>query len=108
MGRIGWLRLPLFGLIAFLYIPIIVLAGMSFNASKLPFMWGGFSTKWYFKLLHDDVVLAGLRNTLFVAVVATFFATVLGTLLAIGITRYSKSAWLESLALSPAIVPVRS
>ena len=33
--------------IAFLYLPILVLIGYSFNASPLVSVWGGFSTKWY-------------------------------------------------------------
>lgn len=105
MKQLGWLRLPLFGVLVFLYLPIAVLAVMSLNASDLPFVWKGFSTKWYTSLINNEMVLDGLKNTLIVAVVTTLVATTLGTLLAIGITRYNKSAWLESLALSPAIIP---
>ena len=105
MKNIGWLRVPLFGLLAFLYLPILVLAVMSFNSSELPFVWEGFTFDWYSVLLQNTAVLEGLRNTMIVAVASTIGATTLGTLLAIGISRYSKSAWLESLALSPAIVP---
>ena len=105
MKRLGWLRLALAGVLLFLYLPIIVLIVMSFNQSKLPFVWGGFSTKWYGVLAANADVMGGLRNTLLVAIVATVLSTVLGTLLAIGITRYNKSAAVESLALAPAIVP---
>ena len=105
MKSLGWLRLPLFGVLVFLYLPIAVLAVMSLNTSDLPFVWKGISTKWYISLLSNEMVLEGLKNTLLVAVVTTLVATTLGTLLAIGITRYNKSAWLESLALSPAIIP---
>ena len=105
MKRLGWLRLPLAGVLVFLYLPIAVLAVMSVNASKLPFIWKGFSTHWYADLLQNQLVLDGLRSTVTVAVVATTVSTVLGTLLAIGVTRYNSSALLESLALSPAIIP---
>ncbi len=104
-NTLGWLRVPLFGVLFFLYLPITVLVFMSFNKSKMPFIWTGFSTKWYFALLHNSAVLAGLKNTLIVAFVTTFLAVILGTLLAIGITRYQRSSILESLALAPAIVP---
>ena len=105
MKRLGWLRLPLAGVLVFLYLPIAVLAVMSVNASKLPFIWKGFSTHWYTDLLQNQLVLDGLRSTITVAVIATTVSTVLGTLLAIGVTRYNSSAFLESLALSPAIIP---
>ena len=39
--------------IAVLYIPILVLIGYSFNASELVNVWGGFSTTWYWELLHN-------------------------------------------------------
>ena len=39
--------------IAFLYVPILVLIGYSFNASALGSVWGGFSTHWYSALLED-------------------------------------------------------
>lgn len=105
MKQLGWLRFVLFGAIVFLYTPIAVLAVMSFNSSELPFVWKGLSAEWYLSLSSNELVLEGLKNTLLVAVTTTLVATTLGTLLAIGITRYNKSAWLESLALSPAIIP---
>ncbi len=42
-----WLRAHLALAYAFLYVPILVLVGLSFNRSGLPTSWGGFSTKWY-------------------------------------------------------------
>jgi len=78
---------------------------MSFNASKLPFSWAGFSTKWYGELLHDEAIRQGLVNTLIVAFGATILATILGTLLAIGLSRFTRSAMLEAYALAPAIIP---
>jgi spermidine/putrescine transport system permease protein len=50
-------------------------------------------------------VREGLINTLIVAIGATIVATVLGTLLAIGIARYVRSAIVEAYSLAPAIIP---
>jgi putrescine transport system permease protein len=33
--------------LCFLYAPILVLIGYSFNASPLVTVWGGFSSRWY-------------------------------------------------------------
>ncbi len=105
MHKIGWLRVPLYGTLLFLYIPIAVLVFMSFNKSKLPFTWTGFSTKWYVELIHSPEVIVGFKNTLIVALITTLLSVILGTLLAIGITRYVRSSAVEALAFSPAIVP---
>ncbi len=105
MRSIGWLRLPLWFTYLFLYLPISVLVVMSFNASKIPFVWTGFSTRWYGELAQNELVREGLINTLIVAIGATILATVLGTLLAIGIARYVRSAIVEAYSLAPAIIP---
>ncbi len=105
MRSLGWLRVPLALTYGFLYIPIVVVVIMSFNASKMPFTWAGFSLRWYSSLLQDAAIRQGFINTIIVAVGATILATVLGTLLAIGLARYTRSALLEAYALTPAIVP---
>jgi spermidine/putrescine transport system permease protein len=98
-------RLVLVGTLLFLYLPIAVLVALSFNSSRQPFTWGGFSTRWYTSLLANEDVLLGLRNTLVVAVGATLLSTVLGTLLAVGLARRRRSAALAGLALTPAVLP---
>lgn len=105
MGSVGKLKWLLLAIFLFLYTPILVLIVMSFNSSKIPFQWQGFSTKWYGELFNNQLVLEGLRNTLIVGISTTILSTVLGVLLAIGITRYAKSSILEAVALAPAIVP---
>jgi spermidine/putrescine transport system permease protein len=102
---LGWLRLPMAVTYLFLYLPILVLVVMSFNASKQPFTWSGFSLRWYAELAGNDEVLTGLVNTLIVAVGATVLSTVLGTLLAVGLARYSRSSLLDAYAVVPAVLP---
>lgn len=102
LGKLGWV---LGGVFAFLYIPIFVVIVMSFNSSRIPFVWEGFSTRWYSQLIANQDVLEGLRNSLFVGVATMVLSTVLGIMLAIGITRYSRSTTVQAIALAPAIVP---
>ena len=90
---------------AFLFTPILVLVGLSFNRSGLPTSWGGFSTKWYGELARNDEIREGLRNTLFVAVIATLLAVVIGTLLAVGMQRYVRSPILQGVFIAPAVLP---
>jgi spermidine/putrescine transport system permease protein len=73
---------------AFLFAPIVVLVVFSFNRAKSGTDWAGFSTKWYADLIHNHLALQAFRNTLKVAFVATFFATLIGTLAAFALTRF--------------------
>lgn len=102
---IGWLRLPLGLVYLFLYAPIVVLVVMSFNRSDSPYSWDGASTRWYGELAGDEQVREGLLNTLIVAAGSTALAAVLGTLLAVGLARHTRSRLLDALALAPAVLP---
>ena len=73
---------------AFLYLPILLLVVWSFNASKLVTVWGGFSTKWYGALFHNDQLMAAAWVTLRVGLISATLATVLGTLAAVALTRH--------------------
>ena len=41
---------------AFLYMPILVLMGLSFNKGGMPTAWTGFSTDWYGKLVDSPLI----------------------------------------------------
>ncbi len=74
----------------FLYAPIATLMVLSFNASKTRAKWGGFTTKWYFSLFDDAIILQALRNTLLLAFVSALIATLIGTIAALAITGMKK------------------
>jgi putrescine transport system permease protein len=76
--------------IALLYLPILVLIGYSFNASPLVNVWGGFSTAWYARLLHNRPLLEAALLSLEVAVAASSCAVVLGTLAAVALVRFAR------------------
>jgi putrescine transport system permease protein len=76
--------------IALLYLPILVLIGYSFNASPLVNVWGGFSTAWYARLLHNRPLLEAALLSLEVAVAASSGAVVLGTLAAVALVRFAR------------------
>ena len=72
-------------ILAFLYIPIVVLIVQSFNAGKSRAKWEGFSFRWYEELFRDPNIMNSLIVTLAIAVLAALFATIIGTFAAIGI-----------------------
>ncbi len=88
----------------FLYIPIAVLIFFSFNDSKSRVLFTGFTTKWYEKLLTNDLIINALINTLSVALIAGVFAVILGTGAAIGINAMNKK--LKSLLLNISYLPI--
>ncbi|MBW9116093.1 ABC transporter permease subunit [Rhizobium cauense] len=75
---------------AFLYLPIVLLVVFSFNESKLVTVWGGFSTKWYVSLLHNQALLDAAWVTIRVGLLSATAATILGTLAAIALVRYTR------------------
>lgn len=76
-------------LYAFLYAPIAVVIVYSFNAAKHGGPWAGFTMSWYARLFDSPEKLDAARNTAILAVVSTAIATVLGTMLGYGLSRYS-------------------
>jgi spermidine/putrescine transport system permease protein len=99
------LFVPFWATYLFLYAPIVVLVVMSFNAGGSPYSFEGLSLKWYGELAGNAGIRQGLVNTLIVAVGATGLSTVLGTLLAVGMARYTRSRVLDALGLLPAVLP---
>ncbi len=74
----------------FLYLPIVLLVIFSFNESKLVTVWAGFSTKWYSQLWHNQGLLDAAWVTIRVALLSATCATVLGTLAALALVRYTR------------------
>jgi len=102
---LGWLGVPLWVGYLFLYLPIIVVVVMSFNASKSLFVWRGFSFEWYVSLFQNRAMLEGLGNTAIVAVCVMLLSTTLGTLLAVGIHRYTRGGFVRAFSIAPALLP---
>jgi len=93
---------------AVLYLPILVLIGYSFNASPLISVWGGLSTAWYVKLLHNRELLDAALLSLEVAITASTAAVVLGTLAAIALVRFARfpgRLLLTGMVTAPLVMP---
>ncbi|PHP66264.1 putrescine ABC transporter permease PotI [Zhengella mangrovi] len=75
---------------AFLYLPIVLLVIYSFNESRLVTVWAGFSTKWYGEMLRNEGLMNAAWVTARVGVLSASIATVLGTLAALALDRYTR------------------
>lgn len=73
-----------------LYLPVIVIAIQSINASTLTSNFGDVTLRWYVGILSESDLLQAIKNTLTVSLIAVMLATVLGTMFAIGIHQLPK------------------
>lgn len=86
---------PLLGIytgvvIAYLFLPIIVMILYGFNDPKgrFNFTWQGFTLNNYRQLFEIQELTESLKNSLLVASLSTLVATTLGTLIALALTRH--------------------
>lgn len=91
----------------FMYVPIGIMIFMSFTAGRNGTVWKGFSLKWYGQLFKSKELMSALGNTLIIAVLASLFATVLGTMAAIGIHNFrgKSRAVIQNVSNLPIISP---
>lgn len=92
----------------FLYLPIILLIVLSFNASPLATVWKGFSLKWYHALWQNDALISTVFSSLKIATMSATLAVFLGTLAAILLVRFHKfrgRTLFEGMAIAPLIMP---
>ncbi|HEX6440954.1 MAG TPA: ABC transporter permease subunit [Stellaceae bacterium] len=102
-------RLGALGLgFGFLYLPIAVLIGYSFNGSRLVTVWAGFSTRWYLALFQDDKFGAAALTSLEIGIMAASLALVLGTCAGLAMDRFRRfrgRALFGFMLLAPLVVP---
>lgn len=77
-------------IMAFIYIPIIVMIVFSFNSGGTTFSFLGWDTKWYSEFIHNSPFMKSIITSLFVAVISTAISLVIGTMAAIGLSRVKK------------------
>lgn len=90
-----------------MYLPIGVVIVFSFNESKLPVRFTGFSLKWYQELFHDSAMLEALGNSLILGVLSCLTAAVIGTLGAVGLSKihWRSKGILEYISILPLMIP---
>jgi spermidine/putrescine transport system permease protein len=93
---------------AFFYLPILLLVANSFNPARFSSRWQGFSLVWYARLFESPEIWQALKNTLVIAVSVTAVSVVLGTAAAFALHRYGSSRLQRlhfTLIYQPLVVP---
>jgi len=91
----------------FLFAPILVLVVYSFNAAPQSSQWTGFTLAWYSKMWNNADLWQATKNTVEVALSATFLSTIIGTLAAYAMHRYDflGRKVLDVIFYMPVIIP---
>lgn len=100
----GWLLASF----TFLYLPIVTLVVLSFNASPLVTTWSGFSLRWYAELPSDTALIEGFWLSLKVALFTATASVLLGTLAAVALTRFGGfhgRSLMSAMVSSPLVMP---
>lgn len=103
----GALRAYLGLVLAFLYLPIVVMAVMAFNRSALYELPIVFDTVWFENLPHNDRLLTASYNSIMLALANMVIATTLGTMAALAFARYEfrGKTLLQLLLFPPITIP---
>jgi putrescine transport system permease protein len=92
----------------FLYLPILTLVVLSFNASPIVTQWGGWSLRWYSELANDTEIVNGFVLSLEIAFLTACSSVVLGTLAALSLHRFKRfpgRTLFAGMVSSPLVMP---
>lgn len=107
--KFSWfLKSMLFLGMIFLYLPLVILVIYSFNSSRLVTIWGGFSTQWYSKLLHNEQILDAVWLSIRIALCSAAAAVILGTMAGYALARiksFRGSTLFTGMVSAPMVMP---
>ncbi len=94
--------------LSFLYVPLLVVALLAFNANPSPaFPWKGFTLGWFGEVLRDPLMMGAIGNSILVGLGVVALSVPIGVVTAFLLVRYDfagKGA-LYALVMSPLITP---
>lgn len=90
-----------------IYFPIMYIMFLSFNESERYYRFTTWGFKWYQEIFLNESLLDAIGNTLFIAIMSTIIATIVGTFTAIGINSLRKNQRLNMMIVNniPVINP---
>lgn len=107
-GKFNWLSVFSYAMYVFLVAPLVIVAIVSFSSSSyLQFPPPGISFRWYENLFSSERLISASLLSLRIAVISTLSSVVLGTMIALALTRYRIRfrPVFRSIFMAPLIVP---
>lgn len=92
-------------LLVLLYIPLLLVILQSFNASKYPGEWKGFTLQWYVALASDGEVISAAINGASIAILSSLLSTALGGVAAYYFARKGSSSLVDNFFYAPIVIP---
>ena len=91
----------------FLYLPIFYVIIFSFNTSKLNIVFESFTVQCYGTFFKNRTLMEALANTLIIGVISTVVSTIIGTIGAIGLSKYKfrGKEIIDKLLYIPIVIP---
>jgi putrescine transport system permease protein len=96
---------------AFLYLPILLMIGYSFNNSRLVTVWDGVNSptlKWYAQLFKNEQIIGAAWVSIQIAAMTATGAVILGTLAGLVLARFGPfkgRAFLSGMTTAPLVMP---
>ena len=84
-----WLKILFAAIFIALYAPIFTLIAFSFNTDKRGVIWRGFTWDNYVKAWNNSDLQEAMLNSLSIAFLSTIVATIIGSMVALVLWRFS-------------------
>jgi putrescine transport system permease protein len=94
--------------LVFLWAPVLLMAGFAFSDARQPFVWGGFSWRWFAALAQNERLLEAALLSLLVAAGAATLSVLAGGALGWVLARHGRfrgRAAFGLLAAAPLVLP---
>jgi spermidine/putrescine transport system permease protein len=107
--QMPWLEIISAFVLIFIFAPILIIVLFSFNNSPaLSFPIRGFSLQWYIVILNSPQFHTALKNSIIVGFATSIIAMFIGSLAALGLTRYrfKLRPFVSGLIVIPIALPV--
>lgn len=92
--------------LTYLYVPVVVLVGYSFNANRTATVWSHVSLDWYGRILVNPSIQAAAKNSLVLALCAATAATAIALLAALATSQaFPRRSAVEAVLNMPLILP---
>ena len=92
--------------LTYLYVPVVVLVGYSFNANRTATVWSHVSLDWYGRILVNPSIQAAAKNSLVLALCAATAATAIALLAALATSQaFPRRRAVEAVLNMPLILP---